>query len=105
MNLFFDTNVILDYLIPTNSFHKEACEIMHAVFEGVVTGFVSSHSLTDIFYISRKYFSVADRTLPCMLLLSPSRFQPRASADLSEPSGLLGSLDLSDSLGSSDPSC
>lgn len=73
MNLFFDTNVILDYLIPTNSFHKEACEIMHAVFEGVVTGFVSSHSLTDIFYISRKYFSVADRRQ--FLLLIVSSFQ------------------------------
>ena len=24
MNLFFDTNVILDYLIPTNSSHEEA---------------------------------------------------------------------------------
>ncbi|MBP5464887.1 MAG: PIN domain-containing protein [Treponema sp.] len=73
MNLFFDTNVILDYLIPTNSFHEEACQIIYAVFEGVVTGFVSSHSLTDIFYISRKYFSVDDRRE--FLLLIVSSFQ------------------------------
>lgn len=60
MNFFFDTNVILDYLIPTNSFHEEASKILKAVFEGKANGFISAHSMTDIFYISRKYFSLED---------------------------------------------
>ena len=73
MNLFFDTNVILDYLIPTNSFHEEASKIVRAVFEGNVTGFISAHSMTDIFYISRKYFSLEDRRQ--FLVLVASGFQ------------------------------
>ena len=73
MNLFFDTNVILDYLIPTNSFHIEASNIVQKVFTGAVNGYISSHSMTDIFYISRKYFSIEDRRL--FLLLIASSFQ------------------------------
>ncbi|MBR6296879.1 MAG: PIN domain-containing protein [Treponema sp.] len=73
MNLFFDSNVILDYLIPTNSFHEDAGEILKSVFEGKVNGFISAHSMTDIFYISRKYFSLEDRRQ--FLLLIASTFQ------------------------------
>ena len=73
MNLFFDTNVILDYLIPTNSSHEETSEIVRAVFEGKANGFISAHSMTDIFYISRKYFSLEDRRQ--FLLLIASTFQ------------------------------
>ncbi|MBR3812969.1 MAG: PIN domain-containing protein [Spirochaetaceae bacterium] len=73
MNFFFDTNVILDYLIPTNSFHEEASKILKAVFEGKTNGFISAHSMTDIFYISRKYFSLEDRRQ--FLLLIASTFQ------------------------------
>lgn len=73
MNLFFDTNVILDYLIPTNSFHEEASKILKAVFAGKANGFISAHSMTDIFYISRKYFSLEDRRQ--FLLLIASTFQ------------------------------
>ena len=73
MNLFFDTNVILDYLIPTNTFHNEASDIVQRVFTGTVNGYISSHSMTDIFYISRKYFSIEDRRL--FLLLIASSFQ------------------------------
>lgn len=73
MNLFFDSNIILDYLIPTNSFHEEASEIIKTVFDGKVNGFISAHSMTDIFYISRKYFSLEDRRQ--FLLLIASTFQ------------------------------
>lgn len=70
MNLFFDTNVILDYLIPTNTFHEDASSLMKSVFEGKVNGFISAHSMTDMFYISRKYFSVEDRRQFMLLITS-----------------------------------
>ena len=73
MNIFFDTNVILDYLIPTNSFHEDASKIVKSVFEGKINGFISAHSMTDIFYISRKYFSLEDRRQ--FLLLIASAFE------------------------------
>ncbi|HAM77817.1 MAG TPA: toxin PIN [Treponema sp.] len=73
MRLFFDSNVILDYLIPTNSFHEEASKIVKTVFEGKVEGFISAHSMTDIFYISRKYMSIEERRR--FLILIASFFQ------------------------------
>ena len=73
MRLFFDSNIILDYLIPTNSFHEEASKIVKTVFEGKVEGFISAHSMTDIFYISRKYMSIEERRR--FLILIASFFQ------------------------------
>ena len=73
MRLFFDSNVILDYLIPTNSFHEEASKIVKTIIEGKVEGFISAHSMTDIFYISRKYMSIEERRR--FLILIASFFQ------------------------------
>ena len=49
MNLFFDTNVLLDYLISTRPCHQDAGTLVKSVFCGDINGFISSHSLTDIF--------------------------------------------------------
>ena len=73
MRLFFDSNLILDYLIPTNSFHEQASKIVKTVFEGKVEGVISAHSMTDIFYISRKYMSIEERRR--FLILIASFFQ------------------------------
>ncbi len=73
MRLFFDSNVILDYLILTNSFHEEASKIVKTVFEGKVEGVIYAHSMTDIFYISRKYMSIEERRR--FLILIASFFQ------------------------------
>ena len=70
MNILFDTNVILDYLIPTNAFHSEASKIVLSVFNGQLNGFLSSHSLTDMFYIMRKYFPIKDRQQFMLLIIS-----------------------------------
>lgn len=70
MNFFIDTNVILDWLIPTNKFHLEATNFMNLCFAGKANVFLSSHSLTDIFYVSRKYFSIEDRRDFLLLVVS-----------------------------------
>lgn len=72
-NFFVDTNIILDWLIPTNRFHDEASNFIQLCFLNKANAFVSSHSLTDIFYVSRKYFSKDDRKE--FLLLVVSNFQ------------------------------
>ncbi len=70
MNLFFDTNVLLDYLISTRPCHQDAGTLVKIVFCGDINGFISSHSLTDIFYISRTSYSVEDRRQLLLLIVS-----------------------------------
>lgn len=72
-NLFFDTNILLNYLIPANPFHEKASLLVKECLLGNLHGFISAHSLTDIFYITRKFFSVEDRR--DFLLLIVSNFQ------------------------------
>ena len=73
MNLFFDTNVLLDYLISTRPCHQDAGTLVKSVFCVDLNGFISSHSLTEIFYISRTSYSVEVRRQ--LLLLIVSSFQ------------------------------
>lgn len=70
MNVFVDTNVIADWLIPSNSFHTEATELMRLCIQRKVNAFVSSHSLADLFYITRKYFRKEERRKFIRLLVS-----------------------------------
>lgn len=70
---FVDTNVILDWLVSTRVKHSEATSFMKEFFTGHAEGFISSHSLTDIFYIARKNYSVGERKK--FLLLLASNFQ------------------------------
>ena len=72
-NIFVDTNIILYYLTPNNPFHEKASLLIKKCLDKALNGFVSAHSLTDIFYITRKFFSVADRRE--FLLLIVSNFQ------------------------------
>ncbi len=53
-NFFFDTNILLDYLIPSNSFHEKASLVVKECLLGNLNGFVSAHSLTDIFLHNEK---------------------------------------------------
>ena len=70
MKVFVDTNVIADWLIPTNTFHAEATDFMKLCLQRKVYACVSSHSLTDLFYITRKYFNSNERYTFIRLLIS-----------------------------------
>jgi predicted nucleic acid-binding protein len=98
MNFFFDSNVILDYLIPTNSFHEEASRIIKAVFEDKAKGFLSAHSMTDIFYIARKYFSIEDRRQFLLLIASTFHIIAEDSDDFVSVLNSEGFFDLEDGL-------
>ena len=98
MRIFLDTNVILDYLIPTNAFHEEASSLIEQCLEGSVRGFVSSHSLTDIFYIVRKSFSVEERRLFLLMLVSNFTVIPESGADFLSVLNAEGFFDLEDGL-------
>ena len=68
--LFVDTNIFANWLIDDNTSHYESSLLIKSCLMGYVAGFVSSHSLTDLFYITRKHFSVEERRLFLQLILS-----------------------------------
>ncbi len=61
MNVLIDTNVVLDVLQKREPFHEDSKEILSLCIQTKLNGFMTAHSLCDIFYILRKDLSVAER--------------------------------------------
>jgi len=61
MKLFLDTNVLLDMATDRNDNHEAADNIVQSCVQKKNEGFITSHSITDFFYIARKYYSDEDR--------------------------------------------
>lgn len=62
MKFLIDTNIILDWLQKRQPFFSDARAVMmRCLFDPTTLGFVSAHSLCDIFYILRKEFSSETR--------------------------------------------
>lgn len=68
MRVLIDTNVILDWIMVREPNATNAKQIMEQCLFGQVEGYVTSHSLTDMFYILRKDFSVEKRKILLQLL-------------------------------------
>lgn len=73
MRVLIDTNIILDWLMARSPFYANAERIMKECFFGDLEGYVASHTITNLFYILRKDFSVKERKE--LLLLICSYFQ------------------------------
>ena len=79
MNSFFiDTNIFIDVFIPSNTFHNEASDLIEQLLEGEFDCFISSHSLTDIFYISRRYADLEARKRFLLFLVSNFQIVPES---------------------------
>ena len=61
MALLIDTNIVLDWLLERQPFTNSAERIMEYCISGNLRGYLSGHSLLNIFYITRKEKSVKDR--------------------------------------------
>ena len=61
MVLLIDTNIILDTVQEREPFCSDAKQILAYCIRNTISGFVSAHSLCDIFYILRKDMSVSER--------------------------------------------
>lgn len=61
MRALVDTNVVLDYLAKREPFIQSAEAIFEACAAGKVDGCIAAHSFSNIFYILRSVFSVAER--------------------------------------------
>ncbi len=61
MRVLLDTNIILDILEKRPPFYDASKSVLEYCISGKVTGFIALHSVSNIFYILRKHYSVADR--------------------------------------------
>ena len=69
MKILLDTNVLLNWLIETNTKHLEAARLVLSCLMDETEGFVTSHSLADIFYVLRKYHSDIDTRKKFILIM------------------------------------
>ena len=73
MRVLIDTNIILDWLAHRSPFYEKAAQIIKECFVGNLEGYVTSHTMTDLFYILRKDFCIEERKE--LLLLICRHFQ------------------------------
>ena len=56
-----DTDVLIDFLIDREPFTKAAKDLVQKVQENKIEAFLAAHSITNIFYILRKIYSIKER--------------------------------------------
>jgi predicted nucleic acid-binding protein len=56
-----DTNILLDYLLTRAPFCEYAKKIIVACTEGKIQGCIAAHSISNMFYILRKDYSIKER--------------------------------------------
>lgn len=61
LTILIDTNVLIDFLIDREPFTKNAGEIIKKSQDKVINAYLAAHSITNIFYILRKIYSVTER--------------------------------------------
>lgn len=61
LRILIDTNVILDYLLKREPYEEAARTIIKFCHQKMIEGCIAAHSITNIFYILRKDFSINER--------------------------------------------
>ena len=60
MKVMIDTNVIIDVLLERENFVEESYKVLSMCERRHISGFVSASSVTDIYYLVRKYTHSAE---------------------------------------------
>ena len=61
LRILVDTNVLLDYLLCREPFEQDARKIVFACKQKKVIACIAAHSISNMFFILRKEFSVEER--------------------------------------------
>jgi len=61
MALLIDTNVVLDFVLKRELFHEASSTVMDLCIKNKVRGYLAAHSLTNVFYITRKDIDLEGR--------------------------------------------
>jgi len=57
MRILLDTNVVLDAIAQRKPFYLDAQKIINFVLDNKLEGHITANSITDIYYIARKYLN------------------------------------------------
>ena len=60
MKVLLDTNVVLDAIANREPFHLDAQEVINSILDNKLEGYITANSVTDIYYIARKYLTKTD---------------------------------------------
>lgn len=55
MKIMVDTNIIIDVLLEREPIVEDSCRLLSLCEEHKIDGFISASSVTDIYYLVRKY--------------------------------------------------
>lgn len=61
MQVLIDTNILVDYIQKREPFCESAEIIVNACAEDKIDGYIAAHSISNLFYILRKQFTVEER--------------------------------------------
>ena len=61
MQVLIDTNVLIDYIQKREPFYLSAEKIFNACAENRIKGCIAAHSVSNLFFILRKQFTVEER--------------------------------------------
>jgi len=61
MEILIDTNVIIDHFCSRQPYADSAGKILRLCFQQDCKGYIAAHTVTNIFFVLRKQFSVSDR--------------------------------------------
>lgn len=62
MDCLIDTNIFLDVFLKREGLFKDSKDVLALCRDNKIHGYISSSSLTDIFYILNKYLKDKDKT-------------------------------------------
>ena len=61
MVVLVDTNVVMDFLVNRKPYADDAVKIVNLCRRKKVTGYLAAHTISNLFYILRKDFSISQR--------------------------------------------
>jgi predicted nucleic acid-binding protein len=98
MDVLIDTNVILDVLLQRIQYASDSTRVLVLSERGLIDGFVSASSVTDIFYIVRKALGSANLAIASLRKLTTMVNVASVSSDHIDEALNLGWNDFEDSI-------
>lgn len=59
--ILIDTNVLIDYILEREPFFDDAMRVIFSCIDGSVKGYIAAHSISNMFFILRKDFTIKER--------------------------------------------